>query len=119
MVGTIEIITGVAVFSTISGYLANAFVSSRKKDEEKPEGEDTAGPAALLAEVKRLGDAQEQRAIELEARLARMETLLVVQAPVSGADGTARLRRGVWESPGLPEWKIGQEPAIILMRGNS
>lgn len=84
MVGTIEIITGVAVFSTISGYLANAFVSSRKKDEEKPEGEDTAGPEELLAEMKRLGAAQDQRAVELEARLARMEALLAAQ---SGADG--------------------------------
>ena len=87
MVGALEIITGVAVFSTISGYLANAFVSSRKKDEEKPEGEDTAGPEELLAEVKRLGVAQDQRAVELEARLARMEALLAAQAGQRSADG--------------------------------
>lgn len=86
MVGTIEIITGVAVFSTISGYLANAFVSSRKKEGEEPGGEDV-GPETLLAEVKRLGAAQDLRAVELEARLARMEALLAAQAPVRGADG--------------------------------
>ena len=87
MVGTIEIITGVAVFSTISGYLANAFVSSRKKDEEKQEGEDTASPEELLAEMKRLGAVQDQRAVELETRLARMEALLAAQTGQSGADG--------------------------------
>ena len=94
MVGTIEIITGVAVFSTISGYLANAFVSSRKKDEEQPAGEGTAGPEELLAEVKRLGAAQEQRAVELEERLARMEALLAAQAGQSGADGNGTLAAG-------------------------
>ena len=80
MVGTLEIIMGVAVFSTISGYLANAFVSSRKKEGEQPAPEtgtgDTTSAAALLAEVKRLGAAQEQRAVDLEARLAWMEGLL-------------------------------------------
>ena len=91
MVGTIEIITGVAVFSTISGYLANAFVSSRKKEGEAPAGED-AGPEAVLAEVKRLGAAQDRRAVELEARLARMEALLAAQAGVSGADGNGALK---------------------------
>jgi voltage-gated potassium channel len=94
MVGTIEIITGVAVFSTISGYLANAFVSSRHKDEEKPEVDEGAGSDALLAEVKRLGEAQDQRAVELEARLARMEALLAAQAGVNGADGNGTLAAG-------------------------
>ena len=88
MVGTIEIITGVAVFSTISGYLANAFVSSRHKEGEQPDADEGAGPDALLAEVKRLGEAQDQRAVELEARLARMETLLAAQARINDADGT-------------------------------
>jgi hypothetical protein len=104
MVGTLEIITGVAVFSTISGYLANAFVSSRNKEGEQTEPEtasvtgaaapvtgETASAETLLAEVKRLGAAQEQRAVELEARLARMETLLAAQAGVSGADGNGAL----------------------------
>jgi voltage-gated potassium channel len=94
MVGTIEIITGVAVFSTISGYLANAFVSSRRKDEEKPEANEGAGPDALLAEVKRLGEAQDQRAIELEARLARMEALLAAQARVNAAEGNGAPEAG-------------------------
>ncbi|MFN8469492.1 MAG: ion transporter [Caldilineaceae bacterium] len=94
MVGTIEIITGVAVFSTISGYLANAFVSSRHKEGEKPEGDEGAGPDELIAELKRLGEAQDQRAVELEARLARMEALLAAQAGVSGADGNGALEAG-------------------------
>lgn len=94
MVGTIEIITGVAVFSTISGYLANAFVSSRKKESEEPEGDKGAGPDELIAELKRLGEAQDQRAVELEARLARMEALLAAQAGVSGADGNGALETG-------------------------
>jgi voltage-gated potassium channel len=98
MVGTIEIITGVAVFSTISGYLANAFVSSRHKEGEQPALEigtgDTASAEVLLAEVKRLGAAQEQRAVDLEARLARMEALLGAQAGVSAADGNGALDAG-------------------------
>jgi hypothetical protein len=112
MIGAMEIITGVAVFSTISGYLANAFVSSRHKEGEQTAPETTTGPApvaaleaapatgdtasaeALLAEVKRLGAAQEQRALELEARLARMEALLAAQAGVSGAAGNGALEAG-------------------------
>ncbi len=64
------------------------------RKSEKPEGEDATGSEALLAEVKRLGEAQELRAVELEARLARMEALLAAQAPVSGADGNGALEAG-------------------------
>ena len=93
-VGTLEIITGVAVFGTISAYLATAFIGRRKQPDEKaPDAAATAQD--VLAEVKRLAAELEQNhagletrltadqvrfARVLEARLARIEALLSATA---------------------------------------
>jgi voltage-gated potassium channel len=86
LVGTLEIVAGVAVFSTISGFLANAFINSRRKEAEGQEREDVVSPQALLAEVKRLAAEQDHRAVELEARLGRIEALLVAQTGLNNSD---------------------------------
>lgn len=103
LVGAIEIVTGVAVFGTISAFLANAFIGRRKQAEEK-EVDAVATSEDVLAEVKRLAAELEQRqtglatrltadqdryAGALEARLARIEVLLGATAasPDSNASG--------------------------------
>lgn len=103
LIGTVEIITGVAVFGTISAYLANAFISRRKRAEEK-EADAATTVQDVLAEVKRLAADMDQRhtGLEtrltadqdrqtevLEARLARIEVLVGASAasPDSNAIG--------------------------------
>ena len=101
-VGSVEIITGVAVFGTISAYLATAFIGRRKQPDEKaPDAAATAQD--VLAEVKRLAAELEQNhagletrltadqvrfAGVLEARLARIEALLSAQAVMPDSDGS-------------------------------
>lgn len=80
MVGTAAIIVGVALFSTISAFLANAFISRRKQAEDKDAAE-TANPQALLAEVRQLAKELEQREANLDARLERIEALLGARSP--------------------------------------
>lgn len=94
MVGTAEIITGVVVFSTISGYLANAFISRRKSADQEVEQEaaqkaaQAADADALLAAVKRQAADQAGQAAALEARLARIESLLASLTQATDREGT-------------------------------
>jgi voltage-gated potassium channel len=80
IVGTTAIIVGVALFSTISAFLANAFISRRKQVEEK-DAADAANPQGLLAEVRQLAKELEQREASLDARLERIEALLGARRP--------------------------------------
>jgi voltage-gated potassium channel len=90
MVGVAEIIVGVALFSTIAAFLANAFISRRKQAEEQQAEEKQAvektSSQELLAEIQRLAAGLDQRESSLEARLARIEALLA-------ANGTQSLER--------------------------
>lgn len=67
-IGSAEIITGVAVFGTISAYLASAFIGRRKQTDEK-EATTTINVQDVLTEVKRLSVEMEQRHSDLETRL--------------------------------------------------
>jgi voltage-gated potassium channel len=81
IVGTLTIVTGVAVFGTITGYLANTFVTSRQRQETRPAAANgVADTPALLAEVRRLAAEQNRRDAGLEERLARIEALLAPRA---------------------------------------
>ena len=80
MVGTTAIIVGVALFSTISAFLANAFISRRKQAEEK-DAVDAANYQILVTEVRQMAMELEQRETSLDARLERIEALLGARRP--------------------------------------
>ncbi len=75
LVGILVMTAGVGLFGTLSGFLANTFLSpSRKKAPEEPAaGTD---PKARLAEIRRLIEAQEQATADLKAKLDEIDSLL-------------------------------------------
>ena len=77
IVGIFVMIAGVGLFSTLSGFLANTFLSPPKKEEEPPAtAADANDPKAQLAELKRMFEAQEQAAAGLRAKLEEIDKLL-------------------------------------------
>ncbi len=82
LVGVLTIISGVGLFGVITGFLANAFLSPRRKQEE-PAQPAPVEPEAMLAEVRRLAAEQDASHADLQARLERIEALLAKEAASS------------------------------------
>ena len=77
IVGVFVMIAGVGLFGTLSGFLANTFLSPPKKEKEPPAtAADTNDPKAKIAELKRMIEAQEQAAADLRAKLEEIDKLL-------------------------------------------
>jgi voltage-gated potassium channel Kch len=78
LVGVFVMIAGVGLFGTLSGFLANTFLSPPKKKEEEPATPpaDANDPKARLAEIRRMLEAQEQATADLKAKLDEMDSLL-------------------------------------------
>jgi voltage-gated potassium channel Kch len=77
IVGIFVMIAGVGLFGTLSGFLANTFLSPPKKEKEPPAtAADANDPKAQLAELKRMVEAQEQAAADLRAKLEEIDKLL-------------------------------------------
>ena len=81
-VAVLVMIAGVGLFGTLSGFLANQFLSPPKpKEEEPPTAEPDAAvapadPKARIAELKQMLEAQEQANAALRAKLDEIEGLL-------------------------------------------
>lgn len=85
LVGTLVIVTGVGIFGTFTGYLANLFLAPRKAEATSSAADETADAAAATtvdaeaaASVPDTAAVDELRGLlaESEARLARMKMLL-------------------------------------------
>jgi voltage-gated potassium channel Kch len=76
LVGVFVMTAGVGLFGTLSGFLANTFLSPRKKKEEPAAGAAANDPKARLAEIKRMLEAQEQATADLKAKLDEIDNLL-------------------------------------------
>ncbi len=77
LVGILVMTAGVGLFGTLSGFLANTFLSPPKKKEEPVAASaDANNPKAQLAELKRMFEAQEQAAVDLRAKLDEIDKLL-------------------------------------------
>ncbi len=75
IVGVFVMTAGVGLFGTLSGFLANKFLTPpATKEYTAPEGADD--PKARLAELRGLLDAQAQANTELKQKLDEMEKLL-------------------------------------------
>jgi voltage-gated potassium channel len=77
LVGVFVMISGVGLFGTLSGFLANTFLSPRKKKEEPaaaPAGPND--PKARLAEIRRMLETQEQATADLKAKLDEIDRLI-------------------------------------------
>jgi voltage-gated potassium channel Kch len=77
IVGVLVMTAGVGLFGTLSGFLANTFLTPPKKKEEPPAAPaEAGGPKAQLAELRRMLDVQEQAAADLRAKLDEIDKLL-------------------------------------------
>jgi len=77
IVGVFVMIAGVGLFGTLSGFLANTFLSPPKKEKEPPAtAADANDPKAKIAELKRMIEAQEQAAADLRTKLEEIDKLL-------------------------------------------
>lgn len=77
LVGVLVMTAGVGLFGTLSGFLANTFLSPpKKKEEPAATSADANNPKAQLAELKRMMMAQEQAAADLRAKLDEIDKLL-------------------------------------------
>ena len=76
IIGILVMTAGVGLFGTLSGFLANMFLTPPKpKQEEQPAG-DAGTPKAKLAQLKQMIEAQEQATANLKAQLEEMDKLL-------------------------------------------
>jgi voltage-gated potassium channel len=77
LVGVFVMIAGVGLFGTLSGFLANTFLSPpKKKEEPAATSAEASDPKAKIAELKRMIEAQEQAAADLRAKLEEIDKLL-------------------------------------------
>jgi voltage-gated potassium channel len=77
LVGVLVMTAGVGLFGTLSGFLANTFLSPpKKKEEPAATAADANNPKAQLAELKRMIVAQEQAAADLRAKLEEIDRLI-------------------------------------------
>ncbi len=76
IIGLLVMTAGVGLFGTLSGFLANTFLSPpQKKEEEAPAG-DAGDPKARLAELRRILEEQERVTADLKVKLAQIDELL-------------------------------------------
>ena len=71
IVGVVMLTVGVALFATFSGFLANAFLSSKTKQPAEPVVSGDLHKA--LTELERLADDQQRALAALKTRLGTLE----------------------------------------------
>lgn len=76
LVGIFVMTAGVGLFGTLSGFLANTFLSPPKKKEVKQTAANANDPKARLAELRRMLDVQAQTTADLKAQLDEIDKLL-------------------------------------------
>jgi voltage-gated potassium channel Kch len=76
IVGIFVMVAGVGLFGTLSGFLANSFLSPPKRKQEDAPDPATATPAARLAVLRRMIEAQERSTAELKTQLDELEKSL-------------------------------------------
>jgi len=77
MVGIVVMTAGTALFGTLTGFLANAFLTNRRRRElGKRIREGDGDHSVTLSEIKRLIQEQKQSQVELEAKIDELEKLL-------------------------------------------
>jgi voltage-gated potassium channel len=77
IIGVLVMIAGVGLFGTLSGFLANQFLTPPATKEEPPVVyADANDPKARIAELKQMLEAQEKATTDLRAKLEEIDALL-------------------------------------------
>jgi voltage-gated potassium channel len=77
VVGVIVMVTGVALFGTITGYLANRFLAPRAPDPTAPAAPVGDPQAQAIVDIRRLLDEQDRTMAQLRARLDALERAVI------------------------------------------
>lgn len=75
IIGVLVMVAGVGLFGTLSGFLANSFLSPPKPKPAAPDPA-TDTPVARLAVLKRMIETQEKNTAELKTQLEELEKVL-------------------------------------------
>ncbi len=89
LVGILVMTTGVGIFATFAGYIANKLLTPHKKEEEKLEEELSEFERQIIARMDELQSSvskQERKGNEIAVKLERLERLLAERKPVPPAD---------------------------------
>ena len=92
IIGIFRLTAGVALFSVFTGFIANAFLTPRRRPLQRLRRDPGAGPLADLDSIRQLVAEQDERSRELQARLDALERALVAQA--AGTDANAESNEG-------------------------
>lgn len=76
IIGVLVMTAGVGLFGTLSGFLANTFLTPPKKEEASVGEADANDPKARVAELRRMIEAQEEATAALKEKLAAIDELL-------------------------------------------
>ncbi len=76
LIGIFVMTAGVGLFGTLSGFLANTFLSPPKKKPVEESATNANDPKARLAELRRMLDVQAQTTADLQAQLDEIDKLL-------------------------------------------
>ncbi len=76
IIGVLVMVAGVGLFGTLSGFLANSFLSPPKPKEAVPVPLEADTPKARLAILQQMIEAQEKTMAELKAQVAEIDKLL-------------------------------------------
>jgi voltage-gated potassium channel len=76
VIGVLVMVAGVGLFGTLSGFLANSFLSPPKPKREAPVPLEADTPKARLAVLQEMIEAQEKTMAELKAQIAEIDKLL-------------------------------------------
>ena len=79
IIGIFLLTAGVALFSVFTGFIANAFLTPRRRPLQRLRGDRRDGPLADVDEIRRLLVEQDDRSRELKTRLDGLERALVAQ----------------------------------------
>jgi hypothetical protein len=70
-------VCGVGIFSVFTGFIANSFLTPRKKEEEDiAEIAEPSDPKTKIAEIKAMLEEQQKASSELKERLEEIEKML-------------------------------------------
>jgi voltage-gated potassium channel Kch len=91
VIGMIIMAAGVGLFGTLTGFLANAFLSPKRRRKRRAGRDEAAvtaaGPETTLAELRRLVGASRAAQDELETKLSDLERQLGERASSGGPSG--------------------------------
>ena len=87
IIGIFLLTAGVALFSVFTGFIANAFLTPRRRPLRRLRRDPRGGPLAELDEIRRLLVEQDDRSRELQGRLDDLERALVARRDGVDAPG--------------------------------